>query len=97
MKKKGKKKIILPRFAFALTPIYSLRVLSPFAQYNLVEFPNTDQYNVYYVPSNNSERKKNKSNQYDDHRSIKHVPAYSLLIAYIPKEYHRLYFQYLIW
>ena len=61
MKKKGKKKIILPRFAFALTPIYSLRVLSPFAQYNLVEFPNTDQYNVYYVPSNNSERKKTKA------------------------------------
>ena len=94
-RRRKRKKIIFPRFAFVPTPIDSTRVLSPFAQYNPVEFPNTDQCNVYYVLSNNPEREK-KHQSINENDDLHVLPACSLSIACILKEYHRLCFQYLI-
>jgi hypothetical protein len=51
-----KKNIKMSHFASALIQPDSMKVPFQLAQYNLVELPDTDQYNVYYVPLDNSKK-----------------------------------------
>jgi hypothetical protein len=46
----------MPHSASALIPTDSMKVLFQLAQYNLVELPNIDQYNVCCAPSDNSRK-----------------------------------------
>ncbi len=53
---KEKKYIRLPQFASSLMSTDSMKDPFQLAQYNLVGLPNTNQYNVCYVPLDNSKQ-----------------------------------------